>query len=460
MFKKATIFAVVLTLVMSSLVFGQFNITKPDAAGGNFVATNQDRASMDVSGAGTRATGVGAGPGVDFFLRYNINPKTYLTAGTGYYTITDKLFQMDFFRSTLLPYFEVKVGYTVNPNAKFSPVFFGGLSAFGFKNKYNLGGSTFTTDMYFDAAPLVGAGVDLAINENTTFHLTGDVRSIVTSSADEKPVLWVAKAGLSWKLNPQSGSGIYQEEIEYPLGDNELASLDDLFMDDSGSSGSGDDEADALALLFAAEESGADFEDSSISPTEFSGASDENLFMQDTEDLRDQVEVKQDALRQLENRVTATEQALASLNSKIATKQITSSSSSYSGSATPVSSGKFQQDYKTALNAFYAKKYTEAIGQFENLLRSNPDHRLASNCQYWIGEAYNQMKKYPDALNSFNQVLQYSSSYKLDDALIMSGIVYMRMGDKQTAKQQFQQLVSRFPKSEYAPKAMRYLGSL
>ena len=450
--KKAILFAVVLLLLMSSLVFGQFNLSKPDAAGGNFVATNQDRSSM---AGGTTASGIGAGPGADFFLKYNLNPNVYLTAGTGIYTITDKIFKMENFRSTLLPYFEVKVGYTVNPASKITPVFFGGLTAFGFKNKYVSGSYSATSDLYFDAAPFVGAGIDLAVNENTTFHLSGDWRSIVTSSADTKPMLWVAKAGLSWNLNPRRGSGFFQDEIEYPLGDNELASLDDLFMDDTQSSSSDDGEADALALLFSSEESSSDFEDSSISPTEFSGASDENLFMADTQQLRDQVEVKQDALRQLENRVSATEQAVANLSNKIASQPGT-----YAGDVSPVSASRFQQEYKTALNTFYAKKYTEAIGQFENLLRSNPDHRLASNCQYWIGEAFNQMKKYPDALNSFNQVLQYSSSYKLDDALIMSGIVYMRMGDKQTAKQQFQQLVSRFPKSEYAPKAMRYLGSL
>ena len=93
-------------------------------------------------------------------------------------------------------------------------------------------------------------------------------------------------------------------------------------------------------------------------------------------------------------------------------------------------------------------------------MTSNPDHRLASNCQYWIGESYNAMKQYQEALNAFNSVMSYRTSYKFDDALIMSGICHLRLGDRTTARENFQQLVSRFPDSEYAPKAMRYLGRL
>ncbi|MCJ7813222.1 tetratricopeptide repeat protein, partial [bacterium] len=72
----------------------------------------------------------------------------------------------------------------------------------------------------------------------------------------------------------------------------------------------------------------------------------------------------------------------------------------------------------------------------------------------------NALQEYADAINAFRSVMQYQSSYKFDDALLMSGICYMKLGDNLTARDNFQQLVSRFPDSEYAPKAMRYLGRL
>ena len=63
-------------------------------------------------------------------------------------------------------------------------------------------------------------------------------------------------------------------------------------------------------------------------------------------------------------------------------------------------------------------------------------------------------------MNAFQAVMNYRRSYKFDDALLMSGLCYMRLGDPIMARENFQQLVSRYPESEYAPKAMRYLGQL
>ena len=80
--------------------------------------------------------------------------------------------------------------------------------------------------------------------------------------------------------------------------------------------------------------------------------------------------------------------------------------------------------------------------------------------QYWIGECYNALGDYAKAIVAFNRVMEYRSSYKFDDALIMTGVVSMKMGDNENAKQKFQELVNRYPDSEYAPKAMRYLGRL
>ena len=110
--------------------------------------------------------------------------------------------------------------------------------------------------------------------------------------------------------------------------------------------------------------------------------------------------------------------------------------------------------------AFYNKKFQDSIQIFRQLMTTDPDHQLASNCQYWIGEAYNAMKDYRNAIDSFNVVLKYRKSYKLDDALIMNGLCYFKLGDKTNARDNFQELLSRFPDSEYAPKAMRYLGQL
>jgi tol-pal system protein YbgF len=106
------------------------------------------------------------------------------------------------------------------------------------------------------------------------------------------------------------------------------------------------------------------------------------------------------------------------------------------------------------------KSYGEAIDALQSLASSNPTHMLASNCHYWMGECYNAMGNYRKAIDEFQSVMAYRQSYKFADALIMSGLCYLKMGENATARSKFQELIDKYPDSEYAPKAMRYLGRL
>jgi len=436
--KSRNLLLVIILTISAQTAFSGINLSEPDGVGGNFVATNQDKSSM----VGPTSDETGAGPGAEFFLKYNINPKTFLTIGTGIQTITDKMMKWESFMTTLLPTFEVKVGLKPNPSSKISPILFAGLGAFGSQGKFKMPGSdqVFTGDRYYDAALLVGGGFEYTINEKVSFQATGDYRYVVSSDQDKKPQLWVAKAGLSYKLK-ESTDTIYREEIEYPIGDSEIASLDDLFMEDNTSVRN--EEADALALLFQPEEAIAGSYEESANATEYSGSTESNLFFDDLNQSADPIN--------LESRVSATEAAIADLSSRMA--------GGYT-SASAIDDASFKAQYQESLNKFYAKDFNSAIQMFQNLLQTNPSHKLASNCQYWIGESYNATGRYNDAINSFSKVMDYRSSYKFDDALIMNGVVYMKMGNKTAARENFQQLVSKYPTSEYAPKAMRYLGRL
>lgn len=441
--KSRNVLFVFILIFTAQMLYAGISLNEPDAVGGNFVATNQDKSSMP----GAALDETGAGPGVEFFLKYKINPKAFFTIGTGIQTITDKMMTWESYMTTLLPTFEAKIGYSPSKSSSFSPMIFAGIGAFGSQGKFKdpISDDVYTGDRYYDAALIVGGGFEYAVNEKVTFQASGDYRYVATSDLDKKPVLWVAKAGLSYALK-ESADNIYREEIEYPVGDeSEIASLDDLFMEDSDSIGGRDEEADALALLFQPEEAVAGYEESATA-TEYSGSTESNLFFDDSTP-------SQDPISSLETRVSATEAAIADLSSRVA--------GGYAGVASsPIDDTAFKAKYQETLNQFYAKDYNGAIQAFESLLQSNPSHKLASNCQYWIGESYNAMGQYSKAIDAFNKVMNYQSSYKFDDALIMNGVVYMKMGNKSAARDHFQQLVSKYPTSEYAPKAMSYLGRL
>lgn len=244
------------------------------------------------------------------------------------------------------------------------------------------------------------------------------------------------------------------------MGEQELATLDDLFKEDTPR-GSSDD--DALSLLFQPEQGEA----SGPETSEDQDLAD--LFGEETEEDLSTAEQGESSaypdtdigqlmakVDRMKTEMDQRSRQIDELQAKVETGGV-----SAGGAAGPaLGESEFKSRYQAALDRFHSRHFRDAISAFESLASSNPRNTLASNCHYWIGESYNAMGDYRAALNAFKTVLSYSSSYKLDDALIMSGLCYLKLGDSSTARTQFQELVSQYPQSEYAPKAMRYLGTL
>jgi len=422
------IIIVFLLMVGAANVMGQgFKLTQPNAIGGSFVATHLD-------GLGESSS---AGPGLNLFLKYNISPQFFLTMGTGVHKIYDGTLSSDAFNTTLFPIFELKAGYNIIREAQFSPYVFAGLTGFGWKDESK-------DERYYDGGILFGGGFQYAFDNQWAIHASGDYRYIVTETADNVPKSkhWVAKAGLTYALAPKTSKR--GEEIEYPLGEGEL-SLGDLFREEPIDVASSDvGEEDALSLLFNPEEAG------SSAPEEVIYANTEVGQLNKKVDLmKMDIEQRLSKIDELKNQVDNNEKAIAGMTGQ------------YAGSSFGViSPQQFKSNYEEALQKFYSRKYNDAIRQLNGLLSSNPDHRLASNCQYWIGESYNAKGNYSAALEAFKSVMRYKKSYKFDDAMLMTGICYMKMGNNSTAKDNFQNLVNKYPDSEYAAKAMRYIGRL
>ena len=443
--------------------FGQgfaHKLIHPDAIGGSLVGTHLD-------GLVSMST---MGPGLEFFMRYNVSPRVFITLGTGIASIYDGFLVVDNFKQTLFPTLDFRLGVNLIQNSSFTPLLYCGIQGFGWKSEVG----SFNSDQYWDASVFGGGGVEYAFNDQWAFRVTGDYRYIFTTDADVNNVHWVAKMGLTYNLQPRMTGP--REEIEYPVGEGELA-LDDLFREIDSTGDTAED--DALAMLFSPDtESGTEgvasssddlpsfdeiFED--ISMPEESGTDVESIqpvyadaevndLLTQIRDLREEMDRRMRQIEQLQEQVRSNERSIAEVSGRMA------GSLTGAGSFGVADVSDFKRNYEAALQKFYSKQYQQAIREFNSLLTSNPDHRLASNCQYWIGETYNAMGQYGEAVDAFNAVLRYKTSYKLDDALLMSGLCYLKLGDRATARENFQALVSRYPDSEYAPKAMRYLGRL
>ncbi len=435
--RRVNLYIVVLLCVIlfTSLKGQGFRLTQPAAIGVSFVATHLDGMPEMTD----------VGPGLELFIKYNISPRLFIAPAIGVSTITDGTLTMENFRMTLLPAVELKAGINLTEGSSFLPFVYVGAHAFGSKTTVSVPPlPSFTTETVYDGGAFAGGGLQYSFSEQWAFHIMGDYRYNFTETGDPKSKFWVAKAGLTYSPQPRRAIPS-REEIEYPLDENEL-SLDDLFREDT--SGGRSDEEEALALLFQTEN------ESMSTRTEETTYPDTEVgrLMKKIDDLKNEMDQRQNQIDGLENLVRAHEQALAEVTGRMAGEA--------TGSFGVLNAEGFTRNYEQGLQKFYDRQYNDAILIFKGLLTSNPDHRLASNCQYWIGESYNALQQYREAINAFRNVLQYQSSYKFDDALLMSGICYMKLGDHVTARDNFQQLVSRFPDSEYAPKAMRYLGRL
>ena len=116
--------------------------------------------------------------------------------------------------------------------------------------------------------------------------------------------------------------------------------------------------------------------------------------------------------------------------------------------------------YDAALSLYKAKNYTDAIDQFQGLLKAGIKDDLASNCHYWIGESYYGMKKYDDAIQHFEMVFDYKKSSKKAASQLMIGNSYRASGNMAAAKEAYQKVVSGYPSSSYVEKAQEKLASM
>jgi tol-pal system protein YbgF len=116
------------------------------------------------------------------------------------------------------------------------------------------------------------------------------------------------------------------------------------------------------------------------------------------------------------------------------------------------------QAYNAALATFRAGEHGQAVLDFLDFIAKYPNHPLAANAQYWIGEAYYAQRDYRQALVEFQKVLQMApESAKAADALVKVGLCYTNLRDRARAQQAWQRVIREHPRTEAAAKARSLL---
>ncbi|MBI4637501.1 MAG: outer membrane protein assembly factor BamD [Candidatus Rokubacteria bacterium] len=134
-----------------------------------------------------------------------------------------------------------------------------------------------------------------------------------------------------------------------------------------------------------------------------------------------------------------------------------------------------QDLYQAAYIDFSKGSYALAIDGFREFLRRFPEHALADNAQYWIGEAHLSLARgYANAgdseraTQSLEQAVQelkkvianYPRGDKAPAALYKEALALLELGQPALAKARLEYLVENFPQAAETPLARERLASL
>jgi TolA-binding protein len=117
--------------------------------------------------------------------------------------------------------------------------------------------------------------------------------------------------------------------------------------------------------------------------------------------------------------------------------------------------------YQNAMRDRSGGKDDLAVQEFSDYLKYYGNTELAPNAQFYVAEIHLKQNNLDDALREFDMVLEkYPDNTKTADALYMKGATLVKMGKRTQGKQEFCELVKRFPGNDLAGRARAQVKSL
>jgi tol-pal system protein YbgF len=117
--------------------------------------------------------------------------------------------------------------------------------------------------------------------------------------------------------------------------------------------------------------------------------------------------------------------------------------------------------YSNGLRSIVTGKYEVARQSFADYLQHYGDTDLASNAQFYLGEIAYHQKQYELAVQEYDKVLNnYPKSFKLAPARLRKGMALINLGRKDPGIRELQEVMSRFPRTEYEQEARAKLNEL
>lgn len=117
--------------------------------------------------------------------------------------------------------------------------------------------------------------------------------------------------------------------------------------------------------------------------------------------------------------------------------------------------------YQQAQDVYTAGRLEEAVTRFNGFIQDYPQHHLADNARYWIGEVYYSRRDFQSAISEFQKVVDnYPNGNKAPEALLKIGFSYIELGEMEKAITTLKRLIKTYPSSDAAEKAKTKLKDL
>jgi tol-pal system protein YbgF len=129
--------------------------------------------------------------------------------------------------------------------------------------------------------------------------------------------------------------------------------------------------------------------------------------------------------------------------------------------ATPPAGLKSEKLYSDAVRDYTGGTYDVALSEFTDYVKYFNETQFAPNAQFYIGSIYYKKQDYPNALQSFDAVLEhYSDNPKTASAHYWKGKTLLAMGKRDAAAKEFREVISKYPSSDVVNAARTELRNL
>ena len=117
--------------------------------------------------------------------------------------------------------------------------------------------------------------------------------------------------------------------------------------------------------------------------------------------------------------------------------------------------------YASAMASFRSEEHGQAVLEFNELVDRFPQHPLASNSQYWVGEVYYRQRDFRQALVEFQKLVDgYPQSAQVPEALLKLGLCHRALKDTAAARESFERVLKGYPGTNAASQARSLLSQL